>query len=62
MSVKINKGNNREELPVSKQKINDNKRAIRLEKMGPPYYICNIFHGDQLETLHFPICHSLIRQ
>jgi len=27
MSVKINKGNNREEIPVSKQKIHDNKRG-----------------------------------
>lgn len=44
---------------MPKQEMNDDKGTVWLEKMCSPNNICNIFYRDQLETLHFSICHSL---
>ena len=53
-----NKRRNREKaIPMAKQEINDDKRTIWLEKVCPPYDICNLWHRDQSEALHFSICY-----
>ena len=41
---------------MSKQKINDDQAAIWLEQVCPSYDVCDISHGDQLETFNLTVC------